>query len=124
MNTTLVELLKALGQMRSTMKLHVVPYIVTNHGVQLSVQASKFHMCLPKEDYRPEYVAYEVMILGQKEVVLPEGFQPHTIDGYLFGYVPLDKLEKLVNHFGGLCFNRTLQSINDFAQHHNRGIIL
>lgn len=126
MNTNLEQALNILGTLRVAMSLKGVPHIVTKSGVAVSVQGSEAHYCSPQEDYLASYGSYEVMLFPPKGQIMtiPEGFEHHSRDGVLFGWLPVDKLEVLVDHFGGVDFPKTFERIQSFTVRKQKGIVL
>lgn len=77
------------------------PRIVCPDGFSLSVQASFYHYCTPRDDYGPYY---EVEVGFPSECV--DEFMPY-IDGInddptktVYGYVPIDLVAKVLQQHG------------------------
>ena len=79
----------------------------------LSVQASVFHWCFPKENNADEYSAVEVGIM--KLPVPPElvdfvdtfeltnvAVDPDTVIPLVLGHIPVTKLNRLIERCGGI----------------------
>ncbi len=83
----------------------ITPHIKCKDGTTLSVQASKYHYCTPREDDGPYYSV---------EVGYPSVEPPETWAGYfdgdwdtqdrtdsVYGYVPIDLVEDFIKIHGG-----------------------
>lgn len=76
----------------------VIPHVVCADGYSLSVQASKFHYCTPREDWP---------VGGWTEVeVMAEDVPPHwsewAADNDIYAYVPLFEVVAFIRSHGGL----------------------
>ena len=78
----------------------VRPHIHCKDGYVLSVQASDGHYCLPRKNNAEEYDAVEVMLVTGHFV---KGWG--RMNGSVYGFVPIDKVEKLVSQHGGIVDN-------------------
>lgn len=65
-------------------------------GFEFSVQASGFHYCSPRVDNAQVYEKLEVGYQNQVEELLGE-----TDDGHVWGYVPAEKIRKIIAKHGG-----------------------
>jgi hypothetical protein len=68
-------------------------------GLFISIQASKFHYCTPRVDNAPAYTTVEISF---------QGAVPAELDSYrdlpsesVFGFVPVELVDKLVEQHGG-----------------------
>ena len=84
----------------------VAPRMVFADGATLSVQVSETHYCTPRSNTAREY--YEV------EVGFPEGFDmPSDFGEYqdgdspVWGYVPVSKIDALIEAHGGIVGKQT-----------------
>lgn len=119
MNADLTNLLETLGKLRALASLHVVPEIVTQQGVRLSIQGSARHLSLPRENFRVSYSYYEILvwkISDEGSVPLPEWALPYALDEELLAYVPADKLASLADFYGGVDVVATLKELHNFQQ--------
>lgn len=84
----------------------VKPAVICNDGFHLSIQASKYHYCSPRNQAGP----YETVELGC--ATLPETFneyaeEPGATDT-VYGNVPIFKVLTLVGSHGGIDWNQTI----------------
>lgn len=75
-------------------------------GTKLSVQASSFHYCTPREDALSAYESYEVAIIGEKLEYDPEAPFAERADspseGCVYAYVPASEIVEYINQHGGI----------------------
>lgn len=83
------------------------PVTICKNGVRLSVQASRFHYCSPREDEGP-YSSVEVgFITGPdtSRIAAPESWIPYAEDGNtfssIFAYIPVELVEEFIAANGG-----------------------
>ena len=81
------------------------PAIKCKDGYIVSIQASEFHYCFPRENGLNEYEALEV---GYPSENTPE-FYPYA-DGpeetaEVFGYVPIEVIQQVLDSHGGIVSN-------------------
>jgi hypothetical protein len=79
------------------------PQIMCKDGTQVSVQASQFHYCIPRNDTGP-YTKVEV---GFPTVAPTQRLKDFAEDAeYLtetvYGYVPLDVVQEFLDEHGGI----------------------
>lgn len=79
----------------------VVPRIVCRDGVSLSVQASKYAYCSPRDD-NGDWFRFEV---GFPSIELPESWREYadqeSMKDGVFGYVPASLVEAFITEHGG-----------------------
>lgn len=83
---------------------HVVPPITCKDGFTMSVQASKFHYCSPR-DLLPagNYAAWEVGFPSEREEALMSyAEQPNTPTETVYGRVPTSVIDALIEKHGGI----------------------
>lgn len=87
---------------------HIRPRIFCADGTSLSVQASEYHYCTPRENGLDDYCAVEVGYLRDAQgnaVPAPESWLPFSDDGGLsssvFGYVPSELVKQFIADHGG-----------------------
>jgi len=82
--------------------LTVRPAIVCGDGLELSVQASHTHYCLPRENDGP----YSAVEIGFPSDVIPEIMQwaetPATPLETVYGYVPVEVVDAVIAAHGGI----------------------
>jgi hypothetical protein len=81
----------------------LLPRVVCKDGVTLSVQASRTHYCLPRDDLGP-YVAFEV---GFPSVKPPRTWKQYCEDWKtptetVYSCVPASVVERFIKRHGGL----------------------
>lgn len=70
-----------------------------NSGLSLSVQASEFHFCEPRETLENnEYGSVEVYTHGETVTRL----ESYKSGGHVFMYVPVEDLEEICKENGGI----------------------
>lgn len=87
---------------------HNTPRIYCMDGTSLSVQASKLTYCNPREDIGP-YTQVEVGYPSRFfEELLDYAEEPSNPTKTVYGYVPINLVEEIVNKCGGICMEVTL----------------
>ena len=85
-----------LRDMRSKV-IQQVPPIVCESGLEMSVQASKYHYCTPRDNTGP----WTHVEIGYPTMVVPE-FEPYGFeDGTVFEWVPIEIVERVIEKNGG-----------------------
>jgi hypothetical protein len=79
-------------------------------GEVISVQASSFHYCMPREDFAPAYTHVEVASFGKAIPELAEYAEGLADPGdpdavWVYPYTPAEKVEGLISVRGGLAEN-------------------
>lgn len=70
-----------------------------NNGVSLSVQASGYHYCEPRETLKTnQYESVEVYAHGEAV----EQLSYHTFDGNVYKYIPVEEMELVCERNGGI----------------------
>lgn len=81
---------------------HVIPKLVCADGYEVSIQASKFHYCQPRED---DAWPYDRMELGfptaADEEIASYAEDPETPLGTVYGFVPVENILLVINKHGG-----------------------
>jgi hypothetical protein len=81
----------------------LVKKLVCKNGLTMSVQASFFHYCSPREDSLSHYDSVEVGYPSRKVDALMEyAERPETPTETVYGWVPVDVINKIVDENGGL----------------------
>jgi hypothetical protein len=79
-----------------------IPRLICADGFSMSVQASQYHYCSPRED-GADWTAVEVGFPSAPEEALsPYAEEPENLTGTVYGYVPLAIVEQVVADHGGL----------------------
>lgn len=80
----------------------VVPTITCKDGFNLSVQASEYHYCSPREKQGPWYQV-EVGFPSQKpELITDYAENADDPTGTVYGYVPVELVNQLIALHGGI----------------------
>ena len=75
--------------------------VVCRDGFTMSVQASKFHYCFPRENEGP----YELVEVGypsaKEDLLLDYAEEPDIPTSTVYGYVPVEVVEAVLEKHGG-----------------------
>ena len=79
------------------------PRIVCNDGTSLSVQASQYAYCTPRDDHGP----YSEVELGFLSIAPGPDLLAYAEDATqpkntVYGYVPIDLVKRFIEHHGGI----------------------
>lgn len=84
------------------------PRIVCMDGTTLSVQASAFTYCTPRDNVGP-YTAVEVGYPSRKfEQLMPWAEDPSDPTGTIYGFVPVEVVNEVIASCGGICVELTM----------------
>ncbi len=84
------------------------PRIYCKSGLSLSVQASAFTYCSPRNDLGP-YTAVEVGFPSTTvDALLPYAEDRDTPTETVYGYVPVEIVEKVIADNGGIDLSKSL----------------
>ena len=98
---TFKEWLKEASNNRSDDFMSLLPELKLNDGTELSVQASEFHMCSPKEKLKDgDYDCVEVYTHGIEIKELKE--TDSEISPYTYGYISVEFMETLCSLHDGI----------------------
>lgn len=85
---------------------NVRPMLHLTDKLSLSIQASEFHYCIPRDNFGP-YSHVEVAITGG----IPKILRPYYDSGGVCGYVPVERINYLIHKHGGVkCISRPQRS--------------
>lgn len=73
-----------------------------NDGYSISVQASKFHYCRPRLDGIQDYEAVELGYPSSEDELINEYAEDDDYTNTVYGYVPIEVVEKLIEKHGGI----------------------
>jgi len=94
---------KVIGSIPGYTYQEVRPFIECNSGLKLSVQASRSHYCAPRIDKANFYVEVEVGFPSEKiEELMPFAEREDDPTGTVYGYVPIEIVEAVVEKNGGI----------------------
>ena len=79
------------------------PRLLCNDGFSVSVQASKFHYCSPRLDGAQDYEAVELGYPSNEDELINEYAEDDwNYTETVYGYVPIEFVEKLIEKHGGI----------------------
>lgn len=87
------------------------PRIYCNDGYSVSVQASEFHYCSPRLNGNQDYESVELGFPSSEDELINE--YAEEIGNYtdtVYGYVPIEVVEKLIEKHGGIDINKFRRS--------------
>jgi len=77
-------------------------------GFTVSLQASKYHYCYPREDDCVEYYEVEIGFPSEvEELWLEYAEQPEEPTGTVYGYVPVELVLQVLNEHGGVVISES-----------------
>jgi hypothetical protein len=86
----------------SGMLWRMIPKIICADGFRMSVQATHTHYCSPREDECSYYSEVEVGFPSAKEeTLMPYCENPNTPTDTVYGYVPVEIINAIVDAHGG-----------------------
>ena len=79
------------------------PRLCCNDGYSISVQASEFHYCSPRLNGLQDYESVELGYPSAEDELINE-YAEDALDytGTVYGYVPIEVVEKLIEKHGGI----------------------
>lgn len=96
----------------------VIPAVCRN-GLKLSIQASQHHYCSPRvdrnymENFNPKF--YESLEIGfpnrKVEKLMPYAEDAEHPTDTVYGYVPIEVVEKVVEEAGGISWIRSVVNV-------------
>lgn len=84
------------------------PGVVCADGFQISIQASPFHYCYPKDKNAEKFEKVELGFPNQEDDLIMEYAEdPSNPTRTVYGYVPIEVVDKLTEKHGGIvgCFD-------------------
>lgn len=102
--------------LKATIKAHMVnlfykakaysvnrPRVVCTDGFSISVQASENHYCEPRENFLNEYKTVELGLPSEEEeLLLDYAEDPDELTDTVYGYVPTELVDKVLEKHGGI----------------------
>lgn len=86
------------------------PQIVCNDGFTMSVQGSRGHYCSPRKD-QDWYAEMEIGFPSKEEELIMDYAEfPETPTETVYGYVPIDVIQKVIDKHNGIDILKTLNS--------------
>ena len=81
----------------------LTPLITCKDGFYLSVQASSLHYSCPRKNIASRYVEVEVGFPSLKpEFIMSYAEEPENPTETVYGYVPIELVEQLIEFHGGM----------------------
>ncbi len=78
------------------------PKIVCADGFSLSVQASRYHYCAPRDSEGPWYQVEVGFPSAKAEELMQWCESPDSPTETVYGYVPIEVVESLIDKHGGI----------------------
>ena len=78
------------------------PRLFCNDGFSISVQASSFHYCKPRLDGIQDYESVELGFPSMEDELINEYAEDEPYTETVYGYVPIEIVEELINKHGGI----------------------
>lgn len=73
-----------------------------NDGYSISVQASEFHYCCPRLNGNQDYESVELGYPSSEDELINEYAEDDDYTHTVYGYVPIEVVEKLIEKHGGI----------------------
>ena len=84
-------------------RLCIRPYIECADGFTISVQASDFHYCSPRINGADQYENVELGFPNMEEPLIADyAVDPDDLTQAVYGYVPIEVVNKLIEKHGGI----------------------
>ena len=78
------------------------PRLYCNDGYSISVQASEFHYCSPRLNGLQDYKSVELGYPSAEDELINEYAEGMDYTDTVYGYVPIEVVEKLIEKHGGI----------------------
>ena len=78
------------------------PRLYCNDGYSISVQASEFHYCSPRLNGLQDYKSVELEYPSTEDELINEYAEDFDYTNTVYGYVPIEVVEKLIEKHGGI----------------------
>lgn len=79
------------------------PRVKCNDGFSISVQASFYHYCEPRQSCLEEYDSVELGYPSSPDELIADYAEgDDELTNTVYGYVPIDVVEKLIEKHGGI----------------------
>lgn len=87
------------------------PHAVCADGFRISIQASQYHYCAPREDGQIDYKQVELGYPSvREEMILDFAEDPDDPTNTVYGYVPVGVVDEMLEKHGGITAYRSLNS--------------
>ena len=89
------------------------PHAICEDGFRVSIQASQYHYCTPREDGQIDYEEVELGYPSEKEeMILDFAEDPDDPTSTVYGYVPVEVVDKMLEKHGGITAYKSPRSGN------------
>ena len=89
------------------------PHAVCADGFKISIQASQYHYCTPREDGQIDYKQVELGYPSkEEEMILDFAEDPDDPTSTVYGYVPVEVVDKMLEKHGGITAYKSPRSGN------------
>lgn len=79
------------------------PRLICADGFSMSVQASDIHYCEPRESFLKHYDSVEIGFPSEEEsLLLDYAEDPDALTDTVYGYVPTELVDKVLEKHGGI----------------------
>lgn len=101
---TVKEFLKSTINVDDLIRMQMIrPRAKCNDGFSISVQASFCHYCEPRQDGLEEYDSVELGYPSSPDKLIADYAEDdEDLTNTVYGYVPIDVVEKLIEKHGGI----------------------
>lgn len=87
------------------------PHAVCADGFRISIQASQYHYCTPREDGQIDYKQVELGYPSkEEEMILDFAEDPDDPTNTVYGYVPVEVVDKMLEKHGGITAYKSQRS--------------
>lgn len=89
------------------------PWAVCADGFEISIQASQYHYCSPREDGQIDYKQVELGYPSEREEMIADYAEdPDYLTNTVYGYVPVEVVDKMLEKHGGITAYKSQRSGN------------
>lgn len=91
----------------------ITPRLLCKDGFSMSVQASAFHYCSPRESFLPEYSSFEVGYPSEPDRMLTPFADGEELTETVYPYVPVEVVNAVLARHGGIVatINKVVKSM-------------
>ena len=102
-NLSVTDFFEHFGQMFETNSRTIRPSVKCEDGYQVSIQASEYHYCSPRESGLNKYDKVELGFPNKAdEELLGYAEEPEKPTDTVYGYVPIELVDKVIMKHGGI----------------------
>lgn len=108
---TLNDLLKCVMASLNKRQFQRIPRLVCNDGFSMSVQVGEHLYCNPRDNNGP-WIDAEVGYPSEEEILIENYAEDESnLIGTVYGYVPIDIIEKVIYKHGGISKDYLLKTV-------------